>query len=45
MERLDGTTPYERVASEWTDRGDAPLVAAQVKVFVEQLADQGLVTY
>jgi len=45
VERLDGTTPYERVAAEWTDRGDAPLVAAQVKVFVEQLADQGLVTY
>ena len=45
VERLDGTTPYERVAAEWTDRGDAPLVAAQVKVFVDQLAEQGLVTY
>jgi len=45
VHRLDGTTPYERVAAEWTDRGDAPLIAAQVKVFVDQLAEQSLVTY
>ena len=43
VDRLDGTTPYERVAAEWTDRGDAPLIAAQVKVFVDQLAEQGLI--
>ena len=45
VDHLDGTTPYEQVAAEWTDRGDTPLIAAQVKVFVDQLADQGLVTY
>jgi aryl-alcohol dehydrogenase-like predicted oxidoreductase len=41
--RLDGRRPYEAIAAEWTDRGAAPLVAAQVKVFVDQLAAQGLV--
>src|SRR2546425_1246759 len=45
VDRLDGATPYERIGAAWTDRGDAPLIAAQVKVFVDQLADQGLVTY
>ncbi len=45
VDHLDGAISYERVAAAWTDRGDTPLVAAQVKVFVDQLADQGLVTY
>src|SRR5439155_8056 len=43
VERLDGTTPYERIGAAWTDRGDSPLIAAQVKVFVDQLAEQALV--
>ena len=43
VERLDGTTPYERIGAAWTDRGDSPLIAAQVKVFVDQLAEQELV--
>ena len=42
VDRLDGTTPYERIGAAWTDRGDSPLIAAQVKVFVDQLAEQGL---
>ncbi len=45
VDQLDGATPYERIGAAWTDRGDSPLIAAQVKVFVDQLADQGLVTY
>jgi aryl-alcohol dehydrogenase-like predicted oxidoreductase len=44
VDRLDGTTPYERIGAEWTDRGESALIAAQVKVFVDQLADQNLVT-
>ena len=42
VERLDGTTSAERIAAEWTDRGDKPMIAAQVKVFVDQLLEQGL---
>ncbi len=41
--RLDGKTRYEAIAAAWTDRGDKPMIAAQVKVFVDQLSDQGLV--
>jgi aryl-alcohol dehydrogenase-like predicted oxidoreductase len=40
--RLDGTTRYEAIAAEWTDQGDQPMIAAQVKVFVDQLVAQGL---
>ena len=43
VERLDGTTRYETIAALWTDRGEQPMIAAQVKVFVDQLADAGLV--
>ena len=43
VDRLDGKTRYEAVAAAWTDRGDKPMIAAQVKVFVDQLAEQGLV--
>jgi myo-inositol catabolism protein IolS len=42
VERLDGRTPYEAIAAAWTDRGEKPMIAAQIKVFVDQLADQGL---
>ncbi len=42
IERLDGRTSYEAIAAEWTDRGEKPMVAAQVRVFVDQLADRGL---
>jgi hypothetical protein len=42
MEQLDGTS-YEAIAARWTDRGEQPMIAAQVKVFVDQLAEQGLV--
>lgn len=42
VERLDGRTTYETIAAEWTDGGAAPMIAAQVKVFVDQLIDQGL---
>ncbi len=43
VERLDGSRSYETIAAEWTDRGEQPMVAAQVKVFCDQLAEQGLV--
>jgi hypothetical protein len=43
VERLDGGASAEAVAAAWTDRGEAPMVAAQVKVFCDQLAEQGLV--
>ena len=42
VERLDGATSAETIAAEWTDRGDKPMIAAQVKVFVDQLLEQGL---
>jgi aryl-alcohol dehydrogenase-like predicted oxidoreductase len=42
LERLDGTTRYEDLAAQWTDKGDPPMIAAQVKVFVDQLIEQGL---
>ena len=43
VEQLDGVESYEAIAARWTDGADAPMIAAQVKVFVDQLADQGLV--
>lgn len=43
VERLDGARSYEAIAAEWTDRGEQPMVAAQVRVFCDQLAAQGLV--
>ena len=42
--RLDGRMRYEAIAAAWTDKGDKPMIAAQVKVFVDRLAEQGLVT-
>ena len=42
VERLDGKSSAETIAAEWTDRGDRPMIAAQVKVFVDQLLEQGL---
>ncbi len=43
VEHLDGRTSAEAIAAEWTDRGEKPMIAAQVKVFGDQLAEQGLV--
>jgi myo-inositol catabolism protein IolS len=43
VERLDGRTSAETIAALWTDRGAVPMVAAQVKVFCDQLAERGLV--
>ena len=43
IERLDGTRKAEQIAAEWTDRGGTPMIAAQVKVFVDQLTEQGLI--
>lgn len=42
VEQLDGTS-YEALAARWTDRGEQPMIAAQVKVFVDHLAERGLV--
>ncbi len=41
--RLDGQTSAETIAAAWTDAAAAPMVSAQVKVFCDQLAEQGLV--
>ncbi|HEU5262294.1 MAG TPA: aldo/keto reductase [Gemmatimonadales bacterium] len=43
IERLDGTTSYEAIAARWTDQGEQPMIAAQVKVFVDQLRDHDLI--
>jgi hypothetical protein len=43
IDRLDGKTAYEAIAAAWTDRGEQPMIAAQIKVLVDQLAEQGLV--
>ncbi|HXF94967.1 MAG TPA: aldo/keto reductase [Gemmatimonadales bacterium] len=37
VERLDGARTAEEIAAEWTDRGDIPMIAAQVKVFTDRL--------
>ncbi len=42
VERLDGTTRYETIAALWTDRGEQPMISAQIKVFVDQLAEERL---
>jgi len=39
VERLDGARTAESIAAEWTDRGEQPMVAAQVKVFADQMLD------
>src|SRR3989442_15488290 len=41
--RLDGRTSAEAIAAAWSDGAAAPMIAAQVKVFCDQLAEQGLV--
>ena len=43
VERLDGRTGCEAIAADWTDRGEQPMIAAQVKVFVDELRERGLV--
>ena len=43
VERLDGRTRYEVIAAEWTDRGQQPMVTAQIRVLVDQLRARGLV--
>lgn len=42
VERLDGDQRAEAIAAEWTDRGEKPMVAAQVKLFADQLEERGL---
>jgi hypothetical protein len=41
---LESGDPYEEIAEAWNARSDRPLISAQVKVFVDQLAELGLVT-
>src|SRR6266516_4501154 len=43
VQRLDGKTSAETIAALWTDGHATPMVAAQVKVFCDQLSEQGLV--
>jgi len=42
VDQLDGAKSYEAIAAEWTDHGGPPMIAAQVKVLCDQLAEQGL---
>ncbi len=42
VDRLDGARTPEEIAAEWTDRGQRPMIAAQVKVFVDALETRGL---
>jgi len=42
VERLDGRATPESIAAAWTDRGEQPMMAAQVKVFADQLRERGL---
>ena len=42
VERLYGGQRAESIAAEWTDQGETPMVAAQVKVFVDQMTERGL---
>lgn len=42
VDHLDGTVRAEAIAAEWTDRGETPMVAAQIKVFVDQMTERGL---
>lgn len=44
VERLDGAHTPETIAAEWSDASDPPLVAAQVKVFVDGMLARGLLT-
>lgn len=43
VERLDGKTSCEAIAADWTDRGEQPMIAAQVKVFADELRERSLV--
>lgn len=43
VEQLDGRTSHDAIAARWTDRGEQPMIGAQVKLFVDELAEQGLV--
>jgi len=43
--RLDGLTPYDGIAAEWSDEESPPLTSAQVKVFTDRLVDRGLATF
>ena len=42
MRRLDGRTPYATIAAEWTGADGQRLLAAQVILLVDQLAELGL---
>ena len=42
VERLDGTQTAESIAAEWTDRGEQPMIAAQVKTLADQMLDSDL---
>lgn len=45
VEQLDGNTSAETIAALWTDAHVPPMVAAQVKVFSDQLALRGLLDW
>ncbi len=42
VEHLDGAQTAEAIAAAWTDRGEQPMVAAQVKTLADQMLDTDL---
>lgn len=42
VDRLDGRTRAEAIAAAWTDQGGTPMIAAQVKMFVDGLIGHDL---
>lgn len=42
VSRLDGSTTYEEIAAHWSARRDTPMIAAQVKVFADDLVAKDL---
>jgi hypothetical protein len=42
VERLDGRCRYEAIAAAWTDRGQQPMIAAQIKTLADDLNARGL---
>ncbi|MGH2691966.1 MAG: aldo/keto reductase [Actinomycetota bacterium] len=43
VDRLDGTRTFEDIAAEWSESEGSQMIAAQVKVFSDDLLERGLV--
>ncbi len=45
VDRLDGSTTCESIAAAWSEQEEQPMITAQVRVFVDDLADRGLASF